>query len=515
MPTGGDIKPALYHSGFPAARPAPGGRARISGLMAQVRAWIGHPAAPWVAVTLLAVTYVACFIFWSVRVHADYRTGAFDLGIYDQGVWLLSRFHDPFVTVRGLNLFADHSTFILLFIAPLYWLWDSPIVLLVTQTLAVGLAAVPVYLLGRALLGSAWLGVALAAAFLLNPAIQWTNLDNFHPESYEVLFLTAALYFMVKQRWRWFLVFIALLLLVKEDVALLVIPLGIYVGLHYKARIGYYLALAAAGWLALEMFIILPLFGEGGSVYWGRIPFGGPTGLIKTAFRHPLTVLAYVVEYARVKYVLILLGTLAFLPLASPFVLVVVGPVVLNILSTHGYMHLITYHYTTLIVPPLVLAAVFTIARFHTLRSRATLVGILVVATLVSAYLLGPLPLSRASGPAVTVNQPRDAAIQAAAELLPKDAIVAADFWIVPHIAHRAGIYYWPNPYQAENWKDGSMNGKRLPAADDVEYVVLVPGRVDAKYRSLYADIKAKSDVVFSQEGIEVLRVRPSVAAHL
>jgi uncharacterized membrane protein len=514
MPTGGDIKLSPYRSGFPGVRPARGGRAGTSGLTAQVRAWCGRPAAPWVALTLLAVTYVACFIFWSLRVHADFRTGAFDLGIYDQGVWLLSRFHDPFVTVRGLNLFADHSSFILLFIAPLYWLWDSPIVLLVTQTLAIGLSAIPVYLLGRDLLGSAWLGVALGAAFLLNPAVQWTNLDNFHPESYEFLFLTGALYFMVRQRWRWFLVFIALLLLVKEDAALLVIPLGIYVGLHYKTRIGYYLGLAAAAWLVLEMFVILPLFGEGGSVYWGRIPFGGPTGLIKTAFRHPQTVLAYVVEYARVKYVLILLGTLAFLPLASPFVLVVVGPVVLNILSTHGYMHLITYHYTALIVPPLVLAAVFTIARFHTLRRRAMLVGMLVVATLVSAYLLGPLPHSRASGPAVTVDAPRSAAVQAAMELLPKDAIVAADAWIVPHIAHRLGIYYWPNPYQAENWGDGSLNGKRLSAADDVEYVVLFPERVAAKYGSLYADIKAKSDVVFSREGVEVLHLRPSAAAH-
>jgi uncharacterized membrane protein len=263
----------------------------------------------------MIAAYVVGFTFWSVLSHADFRTYGFDIGIYDQGIWLLSRFHDPFVTVRGLNLFADHSSFILLFIAPLYRLWDSPVVLLVTQTLALGLAAIPLYLLARDLLGSVWLGVAVGSVFLLNPAIGWTNLENFHPESYEVPFLTTALYFMVRRRWRWFLVFTAFLLLVKEDVPLLVLPLGIYIGLRYKARVGYYVAFGAIVWLVLELFVIMPLFGEGGSVYWGRIPFGGPTGLLKTVFSDPQAVLAYVWQYERVDYVIILLATLAFLPL--------------------------------------------------------------------------------------------------------------------------------------------------------------------------------------------------------
>ena len=115
-------------------------------------------------------------------------------------------------------------------------------------------------------------------------------------------------------------------------------------------------------------------------------------------FTDPRAVLAFLLESERVNYVVEHLRTLAFLPVLSPFVLVAVGPLALNVLSTHTYMHLINYHYSTLIVPPLVVAAVFTIARFDSLRMRAKLVAILVVATLVSAYLLGPLPYSRAPG---------------------------------------------------------------------------------------------------------------------
>ena len=49
-----------------------------------------------------------------------FHLNAFDVSIFDQGVWLLSRFQEPFVTVRGLDLFADHSSYILIPLVPLY-----------------------------------------------------------------------------------------------------------------------------------------------------------------------------------------------------------------------------------------------------------------------------------------------------------------------------------------------------------------------------------------------------------
>ena len=38
-------------------------------------------------------------------------SGKLALGIFDQGVWLLSRLKDPFVTIRGLPLFGDHASY--------------------------------------------------------------------------------------------------------------------------------------------------------------------------------------------------------------------------------------------------------------------------------------------------------------------------------------------------------------------------------------------------------------------
>jgi len=44
----------------------------------------------------------------------------FDLAIFGQGVWLLSRGDVPFVTIRGLNLFGAHATWIHLPVALLF-----------------------------------------------------------------------------------------------------------------------------------------------------------------------------------------------------------------------------------------------------------------------------------------------------------------------------------------------------------------------------------------------------------
>jgi hypothetical protein len=52
---------------------------------------------PWV-LGAMVVGWSALFITLGRIRHARFATLSFDLGIYDQAVWLMSRFHDPFVT---------------------------------------------------------------------------------------------------------------------------------------------------------------------------------------------------------------------------------------------------------------------------------------------------------------------------------------------------------------------------------------------------------------------------------
>jgi uncharacterized membrane protein len=129
----------------------------------------------------LVAIYVATFGTLTWKHHSNFGTFAFDMGIYDQAIWLLSRFHVPFVTVRGLNYFGHHVNPVTILFVPAYWLGAGPRFLYLVETIWMAAGAVPVYLLGRDRLGDPWLGAALAASFLAFPSLGWINRWHFHP----------------------------------------------------------------------------------------------------------------------------------------------------------------------------------------------------------------------------------------------------------------------------------------------------------------------------------------------
>lgn len=425
---------------------------------------------------LLAIgIYVFLFAKWTVRNHFAFGTAGFDLGIFDQGLWLLSRFKEPFITIMGTHLFGDHTSFILLPLIPLYWIWPSAYGLLVVQCLALGLAAIPAFLLARWVLRDERLATCVAVAYLLQPAVAYVNLEQFHPDSFEVPLALLALYFMARGRWKLFVGCVIALLLVKEDVALFTLPLGVYVALRHNRWVGILTAAISLAYFVLAVWVILPAFNNIGTLDAWRIPFGGFEGLVETTFTHPWEVLKLAAGPGRQLYLAQLLFPLALLPLASPLALTAAAPLLSNLLSTFPYQHEIQYHYSTLIVPVLVASVAYSIRRTPRGWLRATPAVALVAVSLWGAYYWGPSPWSRR--PALLGHQPYPPADEflAATALIPPDAHLAAFYRFVPHLAHRTQIYELPTPWRAVNWGDYRTNGQRLPEADQVDYVLLSP----------------------------------------
>jgi uncharacterized membrane protein len=471
----------------------------------------GSLAARWVLAGAVAL-YVAVFTRWSLQNHFGFGTFGFDLGIFDQGMWLLSRFREPFVTVRGLNLFGDHTSFILLPLVPLYWLFNNSAVLLALQSVALGAGAVPAFLIGREKLRDERLAFLIALSYLAIPALHWTNLEQFHPDAFEIPLALFALYFMFVRRWRPFLAFVVLLLLVKEDVALLTVPLGIYVATRYDRRVGVVTAVGSAAWFALNQWVILPSFSEGTVGYGGRVTdqFGGYGGFIETVFRRPWEIVRIALGPERPTYLWQLFAPLALLPLLAPGLLLVsIGPLLSNTLSTFGYQHNIYYHYSTLIIPILIAAAVVGIARFRSNPLRTVLISLMTVTALTTGYLWGPLSYDGApiaGQPNGDPSSARSAAIRDAIDVIPSDVAVSAINHVVPHLTHRVDIYEFPNPWRATNWADGSQEGEPLPIADEIEYVV-VPAQMETDGRAIVNDLVSSDySIIHNLGGYVVLK---------
>jgi uncharacterized membrane protein len=463
-------------------------------------------AARWILIAATAC-YVILFTRLTLRNHYGFRTFGFDLGIFDQGMWLLSRFREPFVTVRGLSIFGDHTSFIMLPLVPFYWLFDSAADLLVAQSISLGAGAIPAFLIGREKLRDEKLALLIALSYLAIPAVSWTNVEQFHPDAFEIPIALFALYFMFVRRWRLFLAFVVLLLLVKEDVALLTVPLGIYVAVRFDRRIGIVTAVGSAAWFMLNQWVILPSFGEGAVNYGGRVTdqFGGYGGLMETVLRRPWEIVGIALGPERPSYLWQLLAPLALIPLLAPGLLLVsIGPLLSNTLSTFGYQHSIRYHYSTLIIPVLVAAGIVGIARFRSHRVRAALAVLMTASALLTGYAWGAVGRNGQS-----IGDPNSAtsvAIRDAIDVIPRNASVSAIYNAVPHLTHRVHIYEFPNPWRAVNWADGSHTGERLPIADEIEYVV-VPEEMDAEEQAIVNDLLASSySIIHDLDGYVVLR---------
>jgi uncharacterized membrane protein len=462
-----------------------------------------------VALGILIASYIGFFVVWTLRQHYAFGTSGFDIGIFDQGVWLLSRGKEPFVTVLGLNLFGDHTSFILLLLVPFYWLAPSAATLLIAQSVALGAAAFPAFLIAREKLRHETLALLVALAYLAHPAVAHTNLENFHPDSFEVPFLLAVIYFMLKRRWLGYWICLAALLLIKEDVPLLTFVLGIYVAVRYDRRVGVITSLVSLAWFGAVLLVIFPALNGIGTLDAWRLPsaqFGGIGGLLRTAITRPWEIIGIALGPDKPWYLwqmFVSIGLMSFL--APGLLLVALGPLLSNLLSTFWYQYQIEYHYGTLIVPVLVAAAVFGIAGVRSMQTRYLLVGIMTVSAVTSAILWGPLPIGRSDIAMADPSTTHAQTLRRAIELIPDDAGVSAVHYVVPHLTHREHIYEFPVPWRAANWADTSREGERLPFTEAVDYV-LVPTQLEPDLQAIVDSLGSEGfRPIYERDGIILL----------
>lgn len=434
-------------------------------------------------VVLVATIYGWYFAVRTMNTHYGLGTSSYDFGLYDQGIWLLSQFDSPFVTLMGRNLFGDHSSFILLFIVPVYWFVDSTASLLVIQAFVVAAGSVPVFLVTRWLLNSGPMAVVFALAYLLHPAVGWTIVENYHPDSFLGPLVALAVWAAIVGRWRWYWIAVTLALLVKEDVAVVMVPLGIWVALRRDARQGILTAGISILTMCVMLFVVMKSFtGITFRNSW-RIPFGGIGGFVGTLLRDPLSVGRHFLSDDRPFYLFQMIVPTGFLMLRAPSVaLVSVLVLFVNVLSTFVYQYQIEYHYSLVAVPAIIIGSAYALSKM-TIRSRRVGVVVIAVATLASAVLWAPVPGGRKTVSTWPPSHPVALSAQMILREVPEEASVSAYHALTAHLARRKEIYAFPNPFSRTLYgPDIFAGGDRLAAADSVAFVLLprVLGETDA-----------------------------------
>jgi uncharacterized membrane protein len=463
-------------------KPVPSGTSSITGFLGDDPRWgvLG------VAITGFAMLwYFLHFAHLSTDIHRGYGDSAFDIGLYDQGVWLLSRFHAPYVTLMGRNLFGDHTQFSLLAIVPLYWIHAGADTLLYVQALMMALGAVPVYMLVMRRMNNPAFATVLAISFLLHPALAQTNLENYHPDSFLIPIMGFVLYAAIENKPRMLIVFSVLALLCKEDVVLILLPVLIWFAWRRNLRLGIVLALGSIATAGLMTYVVMRSLTGVPTLNAWRIPYGGVIGFIKETFRKPADVAKYLIKgdspNGRPFYVWQMIAPTGLMFLIAPeiaatVILVLIG----NVVSTFGYQHQIAYHYSMVILPGLAMGTAYAISRLKKSKWRAVAVTIVGVSSLWSAFLWGPFPFSVDNQvPHWSPKDPAVTAIEQVRKKVPPNAVIATYYSFAPHLTHRERIYMWPTPFHASNWNTFKQEGECLPIANDVQYLMLPPNLGD------------------------------------
>lgn len=483
--------------------------------------WMARRTVPQLLLAAAVVGYSVYFSVRSMAIHHAFGTASYDSALYDQGLWLLSRGEAPFVTLMGRNLFGDHTSFILIFLVPLYWIAPGAWILFVSQSVVLGAGAIPVFLYGRRRLGSEWYALVGAGAYLLHPMIGWTNLENFHPDAFLGLLVGVALYGALERRWVVYGVGVVLALLVKEDVSLVVVPLGVWVALRRDRRIGLVTIVGSLAFMAVAMLVVMRgLIGLPTRNSW-RIPFGGPSGLVDTAVTNPTDLADHLRSDGRPWYLWQMTAPFAWLFARLPSVALIGGLVLFtNVLSTYWYQYQIRYHYGVVVVPVLAIGTVYAIGAIrehHVTRDgrnvpvRGIAVAVLAVSSIVTATLWSPVPWGRDPG---WIPPAQSAWVDDGRELMeqiPGDAIVSAHYRITAHIAYREEIYQFPTPFRSVLYgPEGLLDGPRLPErAERIEYVMLPT--VDDYPIADWALVRPAFDLVVANDHWELWARDPAV----
>jgi uncharacterized membrane protein len=466
---------------------------------------------PRALLSLAVAAFAAGMSALAVLQQQAFETGRFDVGNLTQAVW--STAHGRFLEMTDLqgtqfSRLGAHFDPLVALLAPLWWLWPSPDMLLVVQAVGVALGAVPVFLLARKHLGGDWSGLCFALVYLLYPPTQWLVVDDFHPVALATPLLLGAIWFLDEDRLLPFAVCAVAACLTKEQVGLVVAMLGIWHAFgHGRRRAGLVIFVGGAIVAVIATAVIIPHYAPGGgSPFAGRYDAvgGSPAGIVNTTVLHPVRVLQVAFEGRDLHYLWELLAPLGGLPLLAPLVAISALPeIVLNVLSSTPTQPSIHYHYTAAAIPGLIAGAVLGAARLRARRPRSwPWVGRgLIVLVLVAGIVLGPLPVWRHVpfgsdlGTRDHIVGAHDRAAARVLRAVPAGAPVSATNTLGAHLSERTRIFSFPVLREAR-W-----------VAVDLERPSYLDDATGKKFAAAYARFRRDSRwrVVRAEDGVIVL----------
>jgi len=397
----------------------------------------------------------------AIRRHLAFAGGP-DIDIFDQALWNTThgRFYRSSV-VGDVILLSEHFDPLQLALVPFYLVYPSPAILLITQALMLALGAIPLYWLARERFPGHLLAPLFPVLYLLYLPLREANRNDYHPGALVPPLFLFALYFMEKARWGPMILMLVLAGLLKEQMAMAGVTIGIYLFFaRRKRRLGAGLTVLFGLWFYANFAWIIPAFNPAGGGYkyfWLYNTLGGtPAGTLFAPVLDPGGLFRGLTMRLGRKliYVLQVFGPLAFLSVLSPSRFLLGLPFLAeHLLSDAPLMTTIRTHHTADLFPFVFFSALSGVSRllrwFPTrgVRGRTwspdtppRAVAALLLAT--SFFFHSWSEIFHLRLHSITPHHER---LHAVLETIPPDASVSAQTAIAPHLSYRRTLYHFPD----------------------------------------------------------------------
>lgn len=341
---------------------------------------------------IIFIIFTLASIFVSLNRFWQYEIFYYDFGIFDRAIWLVSQFKPPIIdhlVVGGKLIFADHFNPSIFIFSPLFWLTDRAEILLIAQSIVVGISGLFIYKIGKMVTKDPFFSLSVFVSYCLFLGLQNALISDFHEITVSTLFAVLCFYFFLKNKKILTLLFFLITIGFKESNFLFGTGLAIAFFLLDKTwrKFSVFLLAFSIVWGIIAIKIIIPYFS--GSTYGYEVVFS-PDKINLIADLLGNSAKRQTVFYSLISF--------SFLPIFSPFFwFLIIQDLLVRFLSGRVSLGL---HYSTLLSVILAVSSLYSfpvLRRIKIAKKHMTIVSLLIIFNAIFLYrfvLRGPLALS-------------------------------------------------------------------------------------------------------------------------
>ncbi|MBQ8056762.1 MAG: DUF2079 domain-containing protein [Ruminococcus sp.] len=408
------------------------------------------------AIALFAFTTVFFSYYTSLR-YQNFQNATFDFGIFAQMFENMATTGAPTTTVERsyeMSHFGVHFSPVFYLLLPGYMIFRSPLYLIWAQALCVAAGIFAVYLICKKLGLSGKVTLTFEIIYAFYPCLFNGCFYDFHENKLLTTIILFLFYFIISEKTIITLAMSLLLLSVKEDAAIYLIVIALYVLITRKKYILGSLMLSLAVIYFLIAQKVVASLGEEGVMMWRLSDYfvNSEEGFF-SVFKSILFDIGYLIKMMftadKFPFIIWMFLPLMFTPFAQKQVstLVLLLPIIpINLMQSWQYQYNIDYQYTYGVAALIIFCAILGIMNLKGNTRRIALVMSLMMCLTLATSTLSPKIRNNTSYEEYYGEQTE--AIEELLSTIPKDKSVTAGHFIMPHLYFVKEIYTVPDYYK-------------------------------------------------------------------